>query len=347
VGRDDGRPGATDGSRGRWGVARYQTPTAAGGRGRGAVQLIDTIADKHIWAERYDRDVEHVFAVQSEIAETVAGAISPAVDHEEQRRAIRKPNSLSAWETYQRGLWHFYKLTPPENLQARQLFAAASTIDPGFASPHAGIARTYLFDCLYYVAVRSTMEAARLAEEEALRAIAIDPDDSAAQWALASALLISGNHHAALDRVARALALDRNSTGAYRVRASALMLMGRYSDSRADALTSLRLNPRDPLGAVAIGLIAASHYQEGDYETTVEIVRRRSPQFTDFALPRRYLVAALGQLGRNEEAAAALAELQARWPDLSDSVARFRPPYVRPEDYEHMLDGLRKAGWQG
>ena len=190
------------------------------------VQLIDALTNSHIWAERYDRKVEHIFDVQGEIAEAVAGAIFPVVGREEQRRAVRKPpSSLSSWETYQRGLWHFHKLTPAENLRARRLFAEAAEIDPGFASPRVGLSQTYLFDCLYYV-MPSTVEAARLAEEEARKAITIDPDDSAAQRAVAAALLIGGNYSAALEHVDHALSLNRNSAAAYRVKASALGTYG-------------------------------------------------------------------------------------------------------------------------
>jgi adenylate cyclase len=204
------------------------------------------------------------------------------------------------------------------------------------------LSQTYLLDCIYEV-IPSTGEAARLAEEEARKAITIDPDDPTARIAMAGALLMGGNYSAALEHADRALVLNRNSAAAFRSRASALVLMGQCPEGRADALTSLRLNPRDPLGAVTVGLIAASYYREGDYQSTVEVVRRGSPQYPDLAIPRRYLVAALGQLGLNEEAAAALRELQTKWP----SNFRSRPAYLSREHYEHMLEGLRKAGWQG
>jgi adenylate cyclase len=311
------------------------------------VQLIDVLTNSHIWAERYDRNVEHVFVIQSEIAEAVAGAIFPAVGEEERRRAVRKPpNSLSAWETYQRGLWHFFKLTPAENLQARYLFGEAAKADPVFSSPHVGLSQTYLWDYLFYGS-RTATEAARLVEEEAREAIAINSDDAAAQRALASAFLIGGNYHAALDRVDRALALNPNSAGAYRAKASALILMGRYSDGRVDAITSLRLNPRDPISGFAVSLIPMSYYLEGNYETAVDAAKKCLVEYPEFPLARRYLVAALGQLGRRDEAATALSELLTMAPDLPNMMIRNRPPFLRPEDHEHMLDGLRKAGWQG
>ena len=104
------------------------------GRVRVTAQLINATTGNHIWAERYDRALESVFAVQDEIADAVVYVIRPAIGHAEQQRVMRKPpNSLSAWETYQRGLWHLLKGTPDDTEQARGLFMQATDIDPGFA----------------------------------------------------------------------------------------------------------------------------------------------------------------------------------------------------------------------
>ena len=98
VGRDLGVRYALEGS-----VRR------AGNRLRVTTQLIDTISGVHVWAERYDRDLSDIFAVQDEIATSVAGVIEPALADAEQQRVLRKPpERLDAWEAYQRGLWHFY-----------------------------------------------------------------------------------------------------------------------------------------------------------------------------------------------------------------------------------------------
>jgi adenylate cyclase len=316
------------------------------GHARITVQLIDVLTNAHIWAERYDREVEHVFTVQREIAEAVARAIFPAVDDQERRRAMRKPpTSLSAWETYQRGVWHFYKLMADQNVRARCLFAEAADLDPGFSSPHVGLSDTYLWDGMFY-GTRSIAEAAKLAEDEARKAIAIDLNDAAAQTALASAFVLVGDYQAGLDRVEHALVLNQNSAAAYRVKGTALLLAGQYSDGRVDALNSLRLNPRGPVSGYAAFLIVASYYLEGNYEVAAESAKRCMVQYPEFARVRRYLVAALGQLGRREEAATALSELLSIAPNLPNMLIRNRPSYLRPEDHEHVLDGLRRAGWQ-
>ena len=113
----------------------------SGGRVRVTAQLIDAETGNHIWAERYDRDVEEVFAVQDEITTAVANAVLPAVSGLEQRRALRKPpENLGAWEAYQRGLWHMGKFTATDNLRAQQFFDRAIALDPTFSAAHAAYA---------------------------------------------------------------------------------------------------------------------------------------------------------------------------------------------------------------
>ena len=113
----------------------------AGDRLRVTTQLIDATSGGHIWAGRYDRDVSDIFAVQDEIATSVAGIIEPALADAEQQRVLRKPlERLDAWEAYQRGLWHFYKYGPRENQTAQTFFRRAIALDPNFAPGHYGYA---------------------------------------------------------------------------------------------------------------------------------------------------------------------------------------------------------------
>ena len=314
------------------------------GRVRVTAQLIDAIAGNHIWAERYDRDLVDVFAVQDEIAEAVAGAIRPAVGDAEQRRVLRKPpGNLSAWETYQRGLWHLSVGTSAENEQARDLFKQAIEIDPGFVSPYIGLVQTYVRDVQSH-GLRSMSDAARAMEVDARKAIAVDPNDSEAQEILAQAFVWQGNLEAALDRVERALALNHNSASAIALKGAILSYSGRCSEGRELLLASLRLNPRDPATAMVGGAIAASYYVERRYAEAVEAARRCLTDHPAYHAPRRFLVAALGQLGREGEGAAALHEWLKVAPDVFEVMVRNRPPYVRVTDHEQLFDGLRKAG---
>ena len=113
----------------------------AASRVRISAQLVDCETGNHIWAERYDRAVEDVFAVQDEITEALTTSINPAVEDAELRRALRKPpENLGAWEAYQRGLWHARKATAADNERAQEYFRRSCELDPTFASPHAMLA---------------------------------------------------------------------------------------------------------------------------------------------------------------------------------------------------------------
>jgi len=113
--------------------------------------LIDAIAGTHVWADRYDRDLSDIFAVQDEITASVAGVIEPALAEAEQQRVLRKPpENLDAWEAYQRGLWHFYKYAPAENQIALVFFRQAIGLDPNFAPGHYGYALALQWDIWHF-----------------------------------------------------------------------------------------------------------------------------------------------------------------------------------------------------
>src|SRR5947209_3474765 len=112
-----------------------------GGRVRVTAQLVDAFTGAHLWADRYDRDLTDIFAVEDEITGAVASIIEPALAKAEQDRVLRKaPASLDAWETYQRGLWHFHKYVADENKIAQSFFRRAIEIDANFAPGHYGYA---------------------------------------------------------------------------------------------------------------------------------------------------------------------------------------------------------------
>ncbi len=106
----------------------------SGARIRITAQLIDGSTGNHLWAHRYDRDLKDIFAVQDEITETLVGAIEPELGRAERERArAKRPDDLKAWDFYQRGLWHTYKRTREDLVDARQMFEQAIAIDPGLS----------------------------------------------------------------------------------------------------------------------------------------------------------------------------------------------------------------------
>jgi adenylate cyclase len=148
----------------------------AGGRVRVTAQLIEAATGGHLWAERYDRDLTDIFAVQDEITTSVSAAILPTMERSERERAARKPpDGLNAWEYYHRGLWHFAKMEAAENDRARDCFGRAIGIDPGFAAAYAAISMTYITEVTQFRSSAMRPEIMPHAIEHARRSIAIDP----------------------------------------------------------------------------------------------------------------------------------------------------------------------------
>ena len=319
----------------------------SGGRIRVTAQLIDAETGNHIWAKRYDRALEDVFAVQDDITSEVTTAVLPAVADAEQRRALRRPpESLSAWEALQRGLWHLSRSNPDDNGQARKLFGIAIRLDAAIAAAYSATALTYLRE--FTVFSESTLDkGVALAETWARKAVEVDPNDYDAQAVLAFVAHYAGRHEEAWERIKLALAINQNSPMANRVRGAVLLSNGRPADGRNALLTALRLDPRAQNVRHIMHEVAVSYYFEHDYAGAVEAAKRVVTHYPNHHQPYRLLAAALGQLGRKDEAVWALQKWIEMSPQNFERYKRSRPPWSRAEDHEHMLEGLRKAGWHG
>ena len=295
-----------------------------GDRMRVVAQLIDAETGNHVWAERYDRDVSQVFALQDEITTAIVSAILPAVADVEQQRALRKATEhLSAWEAYQRGLWHTGKANSADNTRAQQLFQRAAEIDPMFASTCAAMGMSHIIEGAVYAA-RPLQETLERADIWARRAVAIDPSDADGQAVLAWSMAGRGSLDEALGCVSLALLINPNSVWAYCAKGAALLFSGRPSEARVAMLAALRLSPRDPLNALPSYQIGVSYYFERDYLNALEAFKRTVSRHPEFPLTYRYLAATLGQLGHLEEAQDAL-QVRSISP-ASFELLRQRPP---------------------
>lgn len=319
----------------------------AAGRIRVNVQLIDTESGTHIWAERYDRDLADVFAVQDEITGALTSAINPAVAEAELRRALRKPpENLGAWEAYQRGLWHARKATADDNRQALEFFRRAAELDPTFASPHAMLAYCYGWGFASGGLV-PVQDISKVAEQAARRAIELDPDDTTALAALSWLAVCDGRPADGLEQAERAIAVAPNDAVAWEAKARVLQFSSRPREALVAYQAALRLSPVGPSTWIMLTGMVISHYFAGDYHATVDAAQRAIRNHPLVPRSYRWLAAALGQLGQQDAARTALGKAIELSPEQFDFYVQSRPPWFRPEDHEHMLAGLRKAGWQG
>ena len=312
----------------------------AGDHLRITAQLIDASTGAHVWAERYDRDLRDVFAIQDAITASVAGLIEPALAEAEQRRLLRKPpDRLDAWEAYQRGLWHFYKYGPEENQIALTFFRQAIGLDPNFAPGHYGYALALQWDVWKYSS-RPFEEVQGIPREEALLAVALDDKDAMAHAILAHMLMWGSEWEAAIAEARTALALNPNSAFVISM-LGCVLGFGGYRDEALDRLRqAMRASPHDPLTWLWTqwtGVIQMSARNFDAALVTLHQVVRLRPSYPS---PYQLIVACLAHLGRLDEASAMLDRIPARF---SEQVRRFhqRPPWMRPEDYAIRQEGYR------
>jgi adenylate cyclase len=319
----------------------------SGNRIRVTAQLVEAETGKHVWADRYDRDLAEIFALQDEITEAVTIAIAPAIADAELRRAMRKPpGSLDAWAVYQRGLWHMTKATPDDNSLAQTFFQQAIDLDPAFAGGYSALALAQLEGAGVFM-TRGLSEARRSGESLARRAVALDGADPEALSCLSRALLWHGDFSGSLNEAERALDISPNSASAHGQLGQTLIHLGRPREGVAALNMCMRLDPHDPWVASRLNQLALGLYCSRDYEGAVEAAKRAIRSYPDYPNPYRWLAAALGRLGRIVEAREAREMAVAVAPAAFDMYVRQRVPRMRPEDHAHMLEGLRKAGWEG
>jgi adenylate cyclase len=155
-------------------------------------------------------------------------------------------------------------------------------------------------------------------------------------------------HAEARQRATAAVSVHPNSPLAHHAKGQIVLHSGPSpAEGRDLLLTALRLSPRDPRNAQVLNSVALSYYLEGDYATAAAKARSVIERYPDYALPYRWLAAALGQLGDREAAHKALCAAADISPRTLDFYLQGRPPWFRPDVYEHMMEGLRMAGWEG
>jgi adenylate cyclase len=314
----------------------------AGNRIRVTGQLIDTGSGAHIWAERFDRDLADIFAVQDELTQEIIAALKLKLTSEQKGRLIRKTEiDIEAYNFFLRGREQALLQTKSSNAEARALLERAIAISPDFAPAYAYIAFTRLNDWIIGkgdAAEHSLQTTLQLAAQ----AVAIDDEDPYSHFVLSVVLLWQREYHRAHTEVQRCLALAPSSAEGHLQLANLYYYEGAPSGSIDTLNAYMRLDPLYP--GLVLHFVAQAQHSLGQFEAAVETLRRRLERDPKSETGYALLASCYGHLGRIHESRSAWAEVMRIAPDFSVERRWGILPFKNPDGYAHRVEGLRKAG---
>jgi adenylate cyclase len=316
-------------------------------RVRIAAQLIDAVTGAHLWAERYDREVRDVLAVQDEVARMIVTILAAHVNRAEIERTLLKPPvAWEAYECYLRGaealILHQNRRTKASLYEARRLLEQSLAIDAGYARAAAVLSWTHLNAYLEpFDGDHLSPAALDRALEWAEAAVHLDPRLPNARAQLGYVLLFKRQHDAAMAEFERANALNPNFID-YRY-ARALLYTGAPERAIEVLQANTRLDPFQPL-MYATSWMGQANYMLGNYADAVRLLREFTARRPNIQLPYLWLAAAHARLGQHDEAREDAAEVLRINSGFTIDGWKRLAVFKDPQDVDHLIDGLRKAG---
>jgi TolB-like protein/tetratricopeptide (TPR) repeat protein len=317
----------------------------AGNRIRIAGQLIDAETGTHLWANRFEGALEDMFDLQDRVTSSVVGAIAPKLQHEEIKRARRKPiENLDAYDYYLRGLARGHRWTRDANLEALQLYCKAIELDPGFACAYGMAAWCYVQRKArgwMIEHVHETAEASRLAR----KAVHLGADDPVALCMGGYALaFVAHEFDDATAFMDRGLAVNPNLAQAWTLSAWLRVWRGEPDLALEHVAHAMRLSPLDPSVYGMYGATAYAHFLASRYEMASSYAEKSMGDNPDFLLAICIFAASNALAGRLEKAQRGMARALECSPGLGASSLRDLASFRRAEDAATFAKGLREAG---
>ncbi|MBL8700703.1 MAG: winged helix-turn-helix domain-containing protein [Alphaproteobacteria bacterium] len=314
-----------------------------GRRLRISVQLIDTATGVQHWAERYDRELGDIFAVQDEITRSVAGAIEPRLLAAEGVRGLgRAPDDLAPWELVARAQTHFWRMSQEDFGAAMVPLRRAVEIQPDYAPARGLLGFSLVFAA--HMGWITRAEGVGPGGAHAARAIELDDRDPWGHVALGYCALMERRTADAVAAFARAVSLNPSSAAAHSHLSRGYAFAGRDVEAIRHGEDAIRLSPVDPEMALFLGAIAVAHFTAGRPAEAARFTGEALRLRPGFQGAQRLRAASLALAGQLDEARAQLAVARRRQPELSVAWIRESVPYQTPALLERFIDGMRKAG---
>jgi adenylate cyclase len=314
----------------------------SGNRIRVTAQLVEAATGNHIWAERHDRELADIFAVQDDITERVVAAIEPELYAAEHFRSQRKPpESLDAWECLIRALAYVGQVTRLGSVEAEALCRRAITIAPSYGQAHSLLAWVLVRRANWSGGLGTVLPEAL---SEAQRALALDDRDPWAHMTYGVVLLRMRRHSEGQREVRRALEFNPNFALAHAFLGLGLAHQGVHEEAIECAEYALRLSPSDRLiGLLASYAITCAHFAAGHHAECISWARNTIERGPEDRGAYVLLVAAAAMQGDMESAAHGLTPLHRLNPEFSLAWISDNTPFVE-EPHRRLLEGLRRAG---
>jgi adenylate cyclase len=312
----------------------------AGERVRITAQLVDAASGGHIWADRYDRNLGDIFALQDEVTHKIVTVLAVKLGEEERRRIAQKDtDNLLAYDYFLRGLEFYNRFTKEANTQARLMFKKATDLDPQYAMAYVKVGWTHLVE--WFSGWSQDPRSLDRAFELVTKAVSLDDSVYGSHCLLGNIYLWKKQHDKALALFDEPEDVNPNYAEVFEELGSFLNFSGRPQEAIEVIEKAIRLDPLFPYNLFNLG---HAYFLVGQYKEALTALEKAIDAMPDFFPTRAFLAATYIELGREEEARAETLELRKRSPGTTLDVWRARLPYKNQSDLDRVLTALRKAG---
>jgi adenylate cyclase len=314
----------------------------AGGRVRITAQLIDASTGGHLWAERFDRELTDIFAVQDDVTGHIVSALALNLNRSDRQSiAVERTENQEAYDCFLRGRELWWQFSGEPNREAERLLRRATALDPRFAPAFAFLAAT-MANAYSNGWSDNPAEALEDAEKAAREAVKLDERYPYALWSLAMTLSWRRRNDESLSAAERAITFNPNFADGHSMVGVQLLFAGRSAEALSFFDRAMALDPR--FNSIVLYFRALAAYQLGLYDEAVNFLKRRILRNPETDTSRVLLAATLGQIGRIDEARETWREALIINPTYSIEQRRTVLPFKNPADFERIVEGLRKAG---
>lgn len=317
----------------------------AGNRIRVAVNLVEAVSSHQIWSDRYDRELNDIFDLQDEITESIAARIEPEIGFAERNRVVNtRPANLQAWDAYHLGVYHFFKFTGEDNLEAQKLLKQSQEMDPNFGEAYAWWAYAVILGMVYWD-IKPTKELLDNALAACDKALSLDSQNASFHALKARIQVARCEYNSALTENEIAIDMNPSFAAAHCGLGDSLAYEGNYENAMACFDRAIELSPNDPQLWAFYSYAAQALLFNREFEKALQYTERASaiPNYQYWTTA--HMAVALAYLNRDTEAKNTVNRLLQQNPKFSIEFAKEKLFYLKmPEQIDLYIKGLEMAG---